>query len=286
MTTEAYLQDKGLTGKRKQAFDDDEVEEDAKEAEVTEEAEEALPAKDESSEASDNSKKKSKSAKKAPTKPGKDHDIDELATAVQSTLNLNNWFKIDRSQHFAIFACVFVAPDAHTHYVYVRVELSGSIDESMVKCEFINGGDTALITIKFLKGGELTNPEHCLTQYQHTPNIKLHPLYLNMLQIHRYSTEAQEEEEVKLKIALPFQCDPQGFFDPIKDDEGFLDLGIFPLEITDVNFIPDAPAPSTKFLHLICEELSKSKLSQRTRTKNYFPSPPMKVCFDAHTHRL
>jgi hypothetical protein len=143
----------------------------------------------------------------------------------------------------------------------------------MIKSSFINDGDTALITIKFRKGGELTNPAHCLTQYAESDSITTHPLYTTMMQIHRFNGEANAEGEVTLTVDLPFRCESRGFYDPIKDDQGFLDLGIFPLLPTIENIIPHAPLPSTKFLHLVCEELAKAKLEQKTRTRSYFPSP-------------
>jgi hypothetical protein len=104
--------------------------------------------------------------------------------------------------------------------------------------------------------------------------LALHPIYAQMMHIHRYNREANEEEEVTLSVDLPFRCDPRGFYDPIKDDEWFIDLGIFPLRCTKKNVIPGAPSPSTKFLHLVCEELVKPKVDQKLKASSYFPSPP------------
>ena len=126
---------------------------------------------------------------------------------------------------------------------------------------------------KFRKGGELTNPVHCMTQYYGEKILSTNqPLYVTMLQIHRFNCEANEEQERTLTVDLPFRCDPRGFFDPIKKDEDWLDLGIFPLvpDPDDPNVAPvaNAPPPSTKLLHLVCEELVKAKVVQKTKAKS------------------
>lgn len=88
-----------------------------------------------------------------------------------------------------------------------------------------------------------------------------------MKQVHHFYSEANEEEEHVVHVYLPFCCDPCGFYDPINNEQDVLDLGIFPLpNILDDDTPTDAPDPSTKFLHLICEELAKSKLEQKTKT--------------------
>ena len=92
-------------------------------------------------------------------------------------------------------------------------------------------------------------------------------------QIHCFQGEAFEEKEWKIIVELPFHCNPSGFFDPIWNDQDVLDLGIFPLPDVHPPLDCNAPAPSMKFLHLMCEELSKAKVEQKTRTCSYF-SPP------------
>ena len=268
MFTEAYLEDKGLFGKRKAGEEAEEASDDDED-----EAEESPPVDD----SMKNKARKTKTPEPKTTPGKEDDDVDGLADDVQSSLNLSNWFIIDRSQQFGIFAYVFLNPIKNQRYVYIRIELVGSIDQSMLKSKFINNGDTAVVTIKFRKGGELTNPEHCLIQYRESMSdelLALHPIYAQMMHIHRYNSEVNEEEEVTLSVDLPFRCDPRGFYDPIKDDEGFLDLGIFPLLRTKENVIPGAPPPSTKFLHLVCEELAKPKVDQKFKTRTYFLLPP------------
>ena len=100
-----------------------------------------------------------------------------------------------------------------------------------------------------------------------------HPLYMAMQQIHHFQGEAFKEEERKVVVELPFHCNLSGFFDPIRNDQDVLDLGIFPLPDVHPPLDCNAPVPSTKFLHLMCEELSKAKVKQKMRTCSYF-SPP------------
>jgi hypothetical protein len=143
-----------------------------------------------------------------------------------------------------------------------------------VKARLINDGDTAEITVKFQKGGELTNLKHCLVQFQDVPTFSTdHPLYLAMAQIHRFHVESKESI---LTVHLPFRCDPQGFFyDPINDQQNDLDLGIFPLTNSEEQ-ASSFPPPSTRFLHVMCEELVKATVKQKTKTRSYFspPRPP------------
>ena len=268
-TSEAYLHDKELTGKRKagneEAFGDDDDDDDVEEAAV-----------DSSMPRTPAVARKSNPPVAESMTHGAEDDIDGLVDAVQASLNLGNWFKIDRSQEFAIFACVYVYPSTQQRYVYVRIELVGSINESMVKARLINDGDTAIVTIKIRRGGELTNPEHCVTQYDNAyEDVRFSPLYTAMMQVHRFNGEANEEEEITLTVDLPFRCEPQGFKDPMSTEEdGHLDLGIFPLDTKRHNVIGGgAPLPSTKFLHIVCEELNKAKLDQPFRTRSYFRSP-------------
>jgi hypothetical protein len=206
-----------------------------------------------------------------------DADMVDLAFQVRNNLNLNMWYSVDRNQKFPIFACVFVDAHSQTRYVYVRIELVGSIQASQVKAKLVQDGDVARVSVKFKKGGELTNPEHCLVQFFDCEFDETHPLYIAMKQVHRFYSEVNEEEEHVVHVYLPFCCDPCGFFDPINGEEGVLDLGIFPLpDILENDTPSDAPDPSTKVLHFICEELSKSKLEQKTKTRSYFKakSPP------------
>ena len=124
--------------------------------------------------------------------------------------------------------------------------------------------------------GKLTNPEHVLTHYLRMNES--HPLYLAMSAIHHFYGEANEKKEEELLVKLPFTCDPHGFFDPIDGDDEFLDLGIFPLALMPTNLAAGEPAPSTKFLHLFCEEQKKAKLEQRAQQHSYFRTPsPSKV---------
>ena len=78
-----------------------------------------------------------------------------------------------------------------------------------------------------------------------------------MWQIHCFQGEEFEEEERKIVVELPFCCNPSRFFDPrIRNDQDVLDT-IFPLPDVCPPLDCNAPVPSTKFLHLMCEEFSK-----------------------------
>jgi hypothetical protein len=275
LTTEAYLADEDKAGKRKasqeqaESISSDEEDEDE---EAGEEAGEKMPA-------AAKTKKTPKAMPKTPPKPapaakGDEDDVDGLADAVQASLNLNSWYKIDRSQEFPYFACVFPDPKTQTRYVYIRVELVGSIESSHVQAKIVEDGDAAEFTVKFQKGGELTNPEHCRVQFMDVLDFdETHPLYVSVKQIHRFHGESKEESVGVLIVPLPFRCDSQGFYDPINEEQNELDLGIFPLPRVKEH-TRNAPPPSTRFLHVICEELAKAKVEQKTKTRSYFTPPP------------
>ena len=129
------------------------------------------------------------------------------------------------------------------------------------------------------------NPEHCLVQFGNVEEFnQAHPLYVSLKQVHHFHSEAKDEEEYSLNMHLPFHCDLHGFYDPIHLDQDFINLGIFPLP----NCLDDTPEhvspPSTKFLHLICEELAKFKLEQRTQTCSYFMLPLNPLPDDIFSH--
>lgn len=182
LTTEAYIADEGKGGKRKkeskvadEGTTSDEEDEDKDEAGEEQETGAKMPAK--KTVKAPMPKTPPKPPTTPPTAKGDEDDVDGLADDVQANLNLNAWYKVDRSQEFAIVACVFPDPKTQTRYVYIRVELTGSIESSQVKARLIKDGDAAEITIKFQKGGELTNPEHCLVQFQDVHNFDAaHPL--------------------------------------------------------------------------------------------------------------
>jgi hypothetical protein len=136
LLTEAYLADKGKSGKRKTSAEEAEEtssdEEDDEEKEAGAEADETMPAsaskKKTPNPASASKKKTPKAAPKAPAAPNKkpkaptakgDDNVNGLTDDVQASLNLNSWHKIDRSQEFSIFACVFPDLQSQTCYVYI-----------------------------------------------------------------------------------------------------------------------------------------------------------------------
>ena len=102
-----------------------------------------------------------------------------------------------------------------------------------------------------------------------------HPLYMAHQRIHRFTTDEQEERRT-IVINLPFPCSMTGFIDPLRGNatadelRQTYDLGVFPLpnQVRAKN----APAPSTKFLHLSCEEIHKPKIEQVARSRSYFPT--------------
>ena len=77
-------------------------------------------------------------------------------------------FKIDHSQDFPIFACVFAQPATQTRYVYIWIKLVGSVQDEHVHAKLIKEGDVAKVTVKIRKGRELTNPDHALVQFADT----------------------------------------------------------------------------------------------------------------------
>jgi hypothetical protein len=235
LLTETYLADKGKAGKRGKSSEEAEKasldEKDEEDEAGADEADKMMPA-------SASKKKTPKAAPKAtavqktpnaPTAKG-DDDVNRLADDVQASLNLNSWYKIDRSQEFSIFACVFPDLQSQMRYVYIQVELVGSIESSQVKARIVRYGDAAEVTIKFQKGGELTNPEHCLVQFVDKFDFDVgHPLFLAMNQIHCFHGKLNEESEIVLIVDLPFRYNTQGFNDLINEEQNEFNLGIFPL---------------------------------------------------------
>ena len=156
LKTESYLKDQGITGKHKATSDEskesleDSGNEDEEEAVTKDDDDDAkMPAK---MKKATPAKKPTKTAAKTKTPKAKQDsdgdDIDGLAEAVQKNLNLNAWFKIDHSQDFPIFTCVFAQPATQTRYVYIRIELVGSVQDEHVHTKLIKEGDVAEVTIK------------------------------------------------------------------------------------------------------------------------------------------
>jgi hypothetical protein len=142
-----------------------------------------------------------------------------------------------------------------------------------VKARIVKYGDAAEVTINFQKGGELTNPKHCLVQFMDKFDFDVgHPLFLAMKQIHGFHGKLNEESEIVLIVDLPFRYDTQGFYDPINEEQNELDLGIFPLPNAKEQ-TRHAPLPSTTFFHLMCQELAKPKVEQKAKTRSYFTPP-------------
>lgn len=261
-----YLQDKSAGGKRKaaeEAEEEDDSDDDSDE-------EDTMPAKKPAA-------KGTPKTPKTPKTPANDKDIDDIVDRVQSQLDLGSWYMVDRNQHFGIMALVFTNPSNQTRYVHIRVELIGSIKAEHIEASMTEDGASAKIKVKFPRGGELTNPMHLLCRY---PNMTDdHPLYGKMRDVHRFYGEANEKKEEEVVIKLPFPCVPHGFYDPIEENDEFLDLGVFPLEDDPTEVSSPAsnssgagegpPAPSTKFLFLYCEEQKKAKIEQKTQQRAY-----------------
>ena len=200
-------------------------------------------------------------------------DVDALANHMESTgIGLETWHSIDRTQEYSSFANVWTDPTTSIRYVFIRIEFVGSTTSQMVKASFIKKGNAVEVEVKIRRGGELTNPAHLIVMYDWMTID--HPLYMAHARIHRFTTDQQEERRT-IVINLPFPCSMTGFIDPLRglDDEVLrqtYDLGIFPLE--DQVRARNAPAPSTKFLHLSCEEIHKPKIEQVARSQNFFPA--------------
>ena len=203
-----------------------------------------------------------------------DDDVDALANHMESTgIGLETWHSIDRTQEYSSFANVWTDPTTSIRYVFIRIEFVGSTTSQMLKASFIKKGNAVEVEVKIRRGGELTNPDHLLVMYPWMANN--HPLYMAHQRIHRFTTDQQEERRT-IVINLPFPCSMTGFIDPIRAGAGddaarqTYDLGIFPLanQVRAAN----APAPSTKFLHLSCEEIHKPKIEQVARSRSYFPT--------------
>jgi hypothetical protein len=175
---------------------------------------------------------------------------------------------MDRTQHIPVFGYVFVNPRSNVRFVRLILEPYGSITESMLEASISQDGMEAIVKITFEGGtGEIMNAKHTEKRY---PNVgPFHHFIVSMKQAARFYSERHENEEVFVKVKLPFACEIHGFYDPIDDVDDFLDLGIFSLDHTSDNIVANAPPPSTKFLNLFCEEKNKPKVKQKMNTKSY-----------------
>ena len=198
-------------------------------------------------------------------------DVDALANHMESTgIGLETWHSIDRTQEYSSFANVWTDPTTSIRYVFIRIEFVGSTTSQMVKASFIKKGNAVEVEVKIRRGGELTNPAHLIVMYDWMTVD--HPLYMAHARIHRFTTDQQEERRT-IVINLPFPCCMTGFIDPLHGNNTELrqtyDLGVFPLpnQVRAKN----APAPSTKFLHLSCEEIHKPKIEQVATSRSFFP---------------
>lgn len=193
-----------------------------------------------------------------------DVEVKDLAAKMKTGMELSSVGIVDM--------WVFTDPDTNVRYAAICVELCGLIEGKMLKSKFDDDGTSITITCKYQRGGQLTNPDHLVSLYGE--GIKTHPIYIHLKELNRFHLESVEEEEEKsLVIELPFPCNTAGFYDPIRDDDSQVSLGTFPLPHIRAMLAP-APAPSTKLLHLICEELKKEKKKQAMVEECYFTAPP------------
>jgi hypothetical protein len=232
-------------------------------------------------------KKTPKKAKAVPVTAPADEDESDHEDEVEgmssglANLALTDWFKIDRTQMIAYIAFVY-ANRTLKRYVHVRAEFVGSIVGTLVSAKMINEGEAVQITSKFRNGGELTNPVHTMALYrQYMPNgdvregiTDAHPLYVRLGMINRIENEANREQEQSIIIDLPFPCNKSSFHDPIRDPirnigyQQTVDFDVFPL--TNQPTLDNAPAPSTKFLHLTLEERDTPVHEQVTVSQSRF----------------
>jgi hypothetical protein len=191
-------------------------------------------------------------------------DVDEpedevaiLANHLKSTgIDLETWHSIDRT------------PDSYVRYVFIRIEFVGSTTSGKINAAIVDDGNAVEVEVKISRGGELTNPDHLLTMYGDQIHTD-HPIYQAQMCIKRFTTDNIEEHRM-IRINLPFTCSTAGFIDPLHDetDQETYDLGIFPLY--NQSSSEDAPDPSTKFLHLSCEEIHKPKIEQSAHNFSFF----------------
>ena len=75
-----------------------------------------------------------------------------------------------------------------------------------MKAKLICDGVVVQVTITYTKGGELTDPDHCLTKYAQVFDFdRMHPLYIAMKQVYRFQFDTIETEEcvVHVRTAIP-----------------------------------------------------------------------------------
>ena len=160
----------------------------------------------------------------------------------------------------------------------------GSISSSMVNAQLTRDGKSVDITVNFHDGGELTNPMHCLAQYcTHNPDgtytmhvDETHPMYRRCHLINRHENELLRVHPKVLTIQLPFECKSAGFIDPILGgQQAEYDFDVFPLPAGHLQ-IPNAPVPTTKFLHVVCEEKNSPLIMQAPVSRPRY-LPPNRV---------
>lgn len=214
---------------------------------------------------------KKKGSSKASSQAKQDPDVDDLADDLQKSMALSSYGRVDRSQAFDFAVWAFVDPRTGVRYAAIRVELLGSIQASQTSAKYSEDGKSVTVQVKYHRGGALTDPSHLVSIYGE--EIKVHPVFLQLQELYRHHVDKAEEEVKTLVIDLPFSCDTSGFYDPILQHDDSYDFGIFPLLKIKWKKVKNAPAPSTKFLSLYCEEAKKFKKEQEAKEKSYFTPP-------------
>ena len=201
-------------------------------------------------------------------------NVEALTLKLEQAMRMRSHFHRDRSQKFPIVTWAWDDGAEQTTYITIRVELLGTVRARDIHARTVLGKQVEIF-IDFPHGGELTNPDHLLALNQDLADFnENHPQYTVLGMGHRHLNDAMQEEEVddqvRLKIDLPFECE-EDFINPFgnEDDTG-IDVGMFPLDPSKYPRIPGAPVPSCKLLHISLEQKKKKRVNQRAVERSYF----------------
>jgi len=211
-----------------------------------------------------------------------DADVDEVADAMRKSLSLKTYFHRCRRQGYPIIIWAWTSGTTGITYITVRVQLLGTTLRKDLECEMLEEGRKLRIRVNFPEGGEDTNLEHLIvlnrgSDQGFTPQ---HPQYAilkaGQTALRNVAMDKKEEDHVETVLDLPFQCNPNGFVNPLKSaaqHQNKVHVGVFPLNAQ--KYPPQAgfPVPSAKFMHVTLEELHKPRVPQEIlEEESFFPT--------------
>jgi len=191
-------------------------------------------------------------------------EMDKLAESICKSLSMKDFFFRCRRHGYPIVVWSWTDGGTGITYITVRVQLLGTTVRKDLDVSMEDEGRKLCVRVNFPDGGEDCNPEHLLllNSESNVPFSRTHSMYTKLSEGRRAIMEAaasmKEDDHVEMIVKLPFQCNPNGFVDPLhcrEEHQNKIRVGVFPL---DKNKYPEKqgyPVPSAKFMHITMKEL-------------------------------